>query len=336
VDDTDLTLANLVLAPFAARAPWWGGDLQTIRNYIGRRVALASHAVERLVLPMTDGTGDRIAAVLNHPAAPRPGGPLVVLIHGLSGGEASVYMLRCAGALLARGFPVLRLNLRGAAEGRSLARFQYHAGRTGDLEMALAALPQKLTANGVAAVGYSLGGNMLLKYLGERGHAHPLRAAVSVSAPIDLAATSHRMQHWRNYAYQAKLMRDMRFEALTPSSELSATERAAVARARSIAEFDAGFSAPRNGFSGLEDYYEQNSAQRYLDGIKVPTLVIHALDDPWVPAAPYLAYDWKKNRSLVAAFPAGGGHVGFHGSDRRNCWHDLATVQFLESVFSRS
>jgi uncharacterized protein len=328
------SLADLAIAPFAPRAPWWGGDLQTMSNYLRRRPALDAYAHERLVLPLGDGSGDRLSAVLNRPAAAGEGRKLVVLIHGLGGDENSPYIRRSAANLLGLGYAVLRLNLRGAGPSRALSRFQYHAGRTEDFALALEALPPALKAQGIAAVGYSLGGNMLLKFLGERGGASPLRAAVSVSAPIDLEATSRRLLRWRNFAYQSYLMRNIRDEAVAPISDLTAAERRAVRRARSIWAFDEAFSAPRNGFADAHDYYERNSARHFLGGIAVPTLVIHALDDPWVPASAYVAHDWQGNRHLVPLIATGGGHVGFQGSDRRVPWSDLAIARFLEASFS--
>ncbi len=335
-DESGLALADLALAPFAPRAPWWGGDLQTLHNYLLRFRLPGVAAPERLVLPLADGSGDHLTAALNRPATPLARAPLVILIHGLTGDEDSTYMRRSAASLLSAGYRVLRLNLRGAGPSRALSRFQYHAGRTADLDMALAALPPELLTNGAAAVGYSLGGNVLLKFLGERGRAQPLRAAVSVSAPIDLAATARRMQRWRNSGYQAYLMLEMRAEALAPKSEISEREKSAVLAARSIHDFDHNFTAPRNGFTGADDYYEKNSGRKFLGAIKVPTLVIHAHDDPWVPAEPYLAYDWTSNRALLPVLCATGGHVGFHGADRRACWHDLTVRAFLGAVFSRT
>ncbi|HUK59324.1 MAG TPA: alpha/beta fold hydrolase [Stellaceae bacterium] len=334
MDDVVRTLADLALAPFVPRSPWWGGDLQTVRNYLLPYRLPGDHVHERLVLPLSDGSGDQLTAAMSLPPRPLARAPLVILIHGLTGDEISIYMLRSAASLVRAGYPVLRLNLRGAGPSRPLSRLQYHAGRTADFEMALAALPPDLLAHGVAAVGYSLGGNMLLKFLGERGRAQPLRAAVSISAPIDLDATSRRMQRARNYGYQAYLMRQMRAEALAPKSELTERERDIVLAARSIPEFDHRFTAPRNGFSGADDYYERNGAQKFLGEIRVPTLVIHACNDPWVPAEPYLAYDWKRNPALIPMLCEGGGHVGFHGTDRSTSWHDLTIVRFLAAVFS--
>jgi hypothetical protein len=320
--------------PFFARAPWWGADLQTLRNFlIGRTPPVVAFPSERIELPMCDGSGDRLVATLNRPLdAASPARPLIVLIHGLSGDQDSFYVLKSATHLLKRGFSVLRLNLRGAGLSRSLCRLQYHAGRTEDFADALAGLPRELTANGVVAVGYSLGGNMLLKYLGERGRAVALKGAVTVSAPLDLASTARRLMRWRNVIYQTYLLRSMRQESLGHGAEISPSERKTILNARSIWDFDHGFSAPRNGFRGAEDYYERNASRHYLDGVAVPALVIHALDDPWIPAASHLNFQWRRNRNLFPLLSPRGGHVGFQGNDRRAPWHDLCIARFVGAL----
>ena len=326
-----LSLADF--PPFTARAPWWGGDLQTLRNFlIGRRARIAAYPGERLPLAVRDGSGDRLVGTLGRPAERQPGRPLTVLIHGLSGCEDSFYILKSAAHLLRLGFPVLRLNLRGAGPSRPFCRFQYHAGRSEDFADALAALPRELAADGVVAIGYSLGANMLLKYLGERGSDARLKGAISVSAPLDLASTSRRLMRRRNALYQAYLLREMRRESLGPGAELTTAERDAIRSARSIWEFDHRFSAPRNGFMGAEDYYERNASKRFLDGIAVPTLVIHAFDDPWIPATLYQSYDWRRNPSLVPLLSRRGGHVGFQGTDRLVPWHDHCIARFIASL----
>jgi uncharacterized protein len=242
MDSTELSrAARLAAAPFPIfqpRAPWWGGDLQTLRNFfVGSRARLAAYAGSRLLLPVGDGSGDRLAAALSLPPA-FTRHPLALLVHGLTGSEQSFYMHNTAAHLLGLGFPVLRLNLRGAGASRPFCRLQYHAGRSEDLAAALAALPPALTAAGVVAIGYSLGANMLLKFLGERGGGAPLKAAAAVSAPLDLAACSRQMLRRRNLPYQRYLLRAMQQEALGEGAELSAPERTAVVEARTIWEFD--------------------------------------------------------------------------------------------------
>jgi uncharacterized protein len=337
MDTVELRRAASRLAPefppFAPRAPWWGGDLQTLRNFLIRRHGrLEPYPAERLSLAMDDGSGDVLSAVLNRPLHGAAARPLAVLVHGLTGCEESFYLRNTAAHLLSLGFPVLRLNLRGAGPSRPVCRFQYHAGRSEDFAAALAALPPALAASGIVAIGYSLGANMLLKYLGERGGAAAVKAAVAVSSPLDLAETSRRLLRVRNTLYQNYLLRHLKREALAPGAELTAGERAAIAGARSIWAFDHDFSAPRNGFAGAEDYYERNAARRFLDGIAVPTLVIHALDDPWIPPDAYLAHDWRRNRSVMPLLPRQGGHVGFQDRYHRVAWHDRCIERFLTAV----
>ncbi|MBM3549917.1 MAG: alpha/beta fold hydrolase, partial [Alphaproteobacteria bacterium] len=273
-----------MIEPFRPRAPWFGGHLQTIRNQIVR----PHHALpkgERLWLDL--GDGDALAASLHRVSSARP---LVILIHGLAGAEDSLYLRASAAHLLEAGFSVLRLNLRGTGPSVPRCRGQYHAGRSEDLRLALAALPSDLTANGIALVGYSLGGNVLLKYLGE-GASPLVRAAASVSAPIDLADAAATLTRPRNRLYETWLLAKMREEAF--AGPISEAQRQAVASARTVIEFDDRYVAPRNGFSSAADYYEKSSAAPFLPRIEVPTLVIHATNDPWIPIAPYERVDWS-------------------------------------------
>lgn len=317
---------------FEPRAPWWGPDLQTLRNTLRRprpRVGLC--AGQRLVLPLADGSGDALSGLLEC-----PGGsdrrPLAVLVHGLGGSEDSAYLKVSCAHLLARGHPVLRLNLRGAGPARALCRFQYHAGRTEDLRDALAGLPRDLTREGLVLVGYSLGANMLLKFLAEHADAFPVRAAAAVSAPIDLAATSRRFLAPRNRFYLWHMLQALRRESLARPAEVSEAERAAILSARSVWEFDDRFVAPRNGWASAEAYYAANSAREFLADVRVPTLVVHALDDPWIPPEPHTSFPWRENPHLVPLLAQRGGHVGFHGRGARVPWHDRCLANFLDGL----
>jgi predicted alpha/beta-fold hydrolase len=316
--------------PFLQRAPWWGPDLQTVRNLLLPGPGDTAGG-ERLLLPMPDG--DRLAARLDGAAAAQTR-PLIVLIHGLTGTEASVNIVRTARRLVEEGWPVLRLNLRGSAVSRPTSRGRYHAGRTEDLAAALRQLSAGLVRNGVVLIGHSLGGNLVLKFMGEGVGDAPVRGAVSVSAPLDLAAASLRIQARRNALYHLYLLNGLKTEALAPGADLTAAQRAAIASARTIYEFDDRFVAPAFGFRDGADYYAQNSAGGFLRGVKRPTLVIHALDDPWIPADCYEAPDWPSLPSIETAFAPGGGHLGFHGRGSPVGWHDLVTAAWLAQEFS--
>ncbi|WP_114393729.1 YheT family hydrolase [Oleisolibacter albus] len=319
----------LPVEPFRQRFPWIGAHLQTVRNTLVRpRFPLEPG--ERLDFPMPDGSGDSLLARLNRPSEPDAGRPLVLLVHGLSGCDSSYYMLATAQALIAQGYPVLRLNLRGAGPGCGMARQRYHAGRTDDLRAVLAQLPADLTAAGVVPVGYSLGGNAVLKLLGEGDLPALVVAGASVSAPIDLAAASRRFLDPGNRPYHSWLLGKMKQEMAASAALLEPRWLAAAAAARSVWEFDDTIVGPWNGWSGAEEYYRVNSARQFLQAIPVPTLIIHALDDPWIPGASYQAVRWRDNPDLLPLLPAHGGHVGFHG--RGGPWHDRCLLTFLAAI----
>jgi len=312
---------------FRARPPWWGGDLQTLRNSL-IAVVRAPRPIpgERLLLHMPDGSGDRLWALYN--AGADADKPLVILIHGLAGCEDSSYIIMATGFFLAHGYGTLRLNLRGAGPSRPTCGLQSHAGRSADLRDAILALPSKMTAQGVIVVGFSLAGNMSLKFAAEFGGELPVRAVATVSAPIDLAITSANMLRPRNALYNRKLLRDFCRECLAPGAALSRAEREAVTAARNFMELDDNFVAPRNGYRDVYDYWESCQALGFLARIQVPTLLLHARDDPIVPVGPYLDYPWADNPRLFPVLSRRGGHVGFHAVGDRP-WHLDRVLNFL-------
>ena len=317
-------------AGFRARFPWLGGDLQTLRNTLlgdHRTLEAGLPVHQTLHLPTEDGpdSTERLLARL-HPG--RRAAPLIVLVHGLTGCESSPHMVRSAQALSALGHAVLRLNLRGAGPGRSVSRDIYHAGRVGDLVAALSALPKDATRHGIVLVGYSLGGAAVLSLMGQGGGGLPIRAAVSVSAPLDLAATSRHFMRSRNRLYHHYLLRRMLADA--GGARLDARERAALAEIRSVWDFDDRFIAPRFGFGTAERYYAENSPLKSLRAIDRPTLLIHALDDPWVPSDPYRQFDWAGAPRVIPLLLPGGGHVGFHDRAGPPSAHDRLIATFLE------
>lgn len=324
---------------FRPRAPWFGPDLQTLRNTL-RGPALAPLNLSlstRIRLSLSDGSGDQLSAIFTAPSSDLAASdaPLIVLVHGLGGSEDSNYVQVSAKHLVSQGYPVVQLSLRGAGPSRPLCRDQYHAGRSDDFRDALSELKRHgltapyLSRNGAVAVGYSLGGNMLLKYAAEHGQ---LRAVVSVSAPINLAAASHRILSPRNWVYHQYLLRRIKAEALGAPEGLLDEERAAIPELKTILAFDDRFVAPHHGFQDAADYYEQNSASRFLSSIPIPTLLIHACDDPWIPIEDYRAFAWNQNPMLRPLFPRSGGHVGFHSKDDRVPWFDLRLSEFLAEI----
>ena len=315
------------LPDFRERWPWRGGDLQTVRNILlPPRVRFDGAATRTLIFPMDDGTGDILNGALHEPL--EGSAPLIVLIHGLTGCFDSEYIRVSARYWLGRGHPVLRVNLRAAGPINDLCREQYYAGRTQDLVALFAALKDAAPHREIIAIGFSLGGNVLLKYLGEAGEDAVPAAGVSVSAPLDLAATSDHFERPRNFVYRHYLVRRMRAMTLA-LKDLAPDHAAAVHRVRTVRQFDDAYIAPRYGFGDADTYYTKNSAAPFLPAIRKPTLVVHSDNDPWIPVAPYRRVPWAENPMLTPALMRGGGHVGFHGRGTRIPWHDRATAVFL-------
>jgi len=321
-------LADLPLPTFRPRSPWWGGDLQTLRNILTRTtVDLSPWPAERLLFDL--GDGDRLAGALHRPAGGGAARPVVVVLHGLTGCEDSIHVRVSARHFLAEGYAVLRLNLRGSVPSRPTCRGHYHAGKSEDL----AAVVEQIEGfPGIVALGYSLGGNLLLKHLGEAGETTPIRAAVAVSVPLDLAATTRHLSRPRNRVYHDYMLRQMKVEALAEGAEVSDNERRAVATASSIVDFDDHFVAPRNGFAGAADYYAKCSAQAFLDGIARPTVILHACNDPWIPSGAFQRADWTRYRAVRMLLTASGGHCGFHGTGSAAPWHDRCAVQLFDDA----
>ena len=338
-------LRELGFPRFRPRPPWWGADLQTLRDTL-RPHRTQDRQAQELQLPV--GNGASLLGLLDQPLQGPPRA-LVLLAHGLGGSSDGAGPRRLAMALRHRGFAVLRLNLRGAGRGRSLAPGSYAADCSKDV------LPVLHQARGLAAqlggadaplplagVGISLGGTILLNALAaSMGLGEPgLDALACISSPLDLAACSRQFRRPRNHIYQRWLVTRLCEQVLADPHGLPAAEREALTgptRPRSIVAFDALITAPRWGYHSVEQYYAAASPVHWLSRTLElpPTLLLHAADDPWVPAAPALSLARLKPpslpRRLEICMSDAGGHNGFHGQGDNNlgCWSDRLTAHWL-------
>jgi hypothetical protein len=317
---------------FRQRFPWIGGHLQTIRNVTMRRAGWTPpESGQRIWLDTDDGSGDVIALRLSVPDHPDPDGkPLVLLIHGLSGCEDSMNQRMSTAWFLERGHAVLRLNLRGAGPSEARCSRRYHSGHTADLDLAIRYMTRRtdiVGAAGIVAMGVSLGGVILLNHLINSGQDAGLRAAVTISSPLDLAGASRRFMAPSNILYKRHLLERMKAMTLTamPSPEWEPVIRGC----RNVWEFDDRIVAPWNGYGGAEDYYERCAPLPRLGLIRTPVMLIHAEDDPWVPAGPYRMLDDVDAPLHVRLLPRGG-HVGFHEKGSIIPWHNRAAAAFFE------
>jgi predicted alpha/beta-fold hydrolase len=342
-------LDDLQLPPFRQRFPWWNGDLQTLRDSV-RPVQLS---VDRgQPVPIAVGGGDRLLAYLDAPLSQQPPLACVLLIHGLGGSSSRPGLRRMALCLQQAGFAVLRLNLRGAGSGRALASGTYAAQCNRDLLPVLRRARQLAMGKPLLAIGFSLGGSQLLnvvlasaqeRQLAGLDEDEPLLdGLLTISSPLDLEACSQQIARPRNRIYQHWLLKRLVAQTLADPFGVSALERQwleAQSNSRALASirsFDAAITAPRWGYSSVEHYYSAASPltllrQCWQDVHKgaalPPLLVVHALDDPWVPAraAQQLAQT-DRPAGCDVLLTAKGGHNGFHGN--QGCWSDALGVRW--------
>lgn len=325
------TVPGLVFPEFKRQFKWRGADMQTLRNVICGPALSLQGDYQRISFELA--SGQCLKAALHRPekSASRP---LIVIIHGLTGDETSANVMSTAACFSGRGFAVLRLNLRGAGPSAQTSTGPYHGGLSADLSQVIDQLLLRNYGTGIILYGISLGGNMMLKYLGEKGAQAPVLAAIGVSTPLSLRAVQRRLMAPRNRLYHNHLLSGMkayaRQMAVKVTGKREARLLAKAAAARTILEYDDQFIAPAHGMSGAAEYYRIHSAEAYVENIRTPTLLIHARNDPWVPVAAYHKRRWLADGAVSLLIADDGGHVGFHGKGHKVPWQDRVAAKYLE------
>lgn len=323
----------------AFRPAWWlpGPHLQTVWGTLTRRRDVLPYRRERLPTP----DGDEIW--IDHVDGPA-GAPRVVVLHGLEGSSYSVYVQGILETARARGWRGAALNFRSCArEPRRLDRWipnlrprLYHSGETGDFGLAVAHLAAADPASPLVAVGASLGGNVLLKWLGENPAQTVLLAAATLSVPYDLGAGARYMERGLGPRYLARFLATLREKA----EDLARRFPEAAARldlrraraARTFVAFDDAATAPLHGFTGAEDYYARSSSLGFVARIRTPTLCISSEDDPFLPGSVLDAVAERASPAVRLRRTARGGHIGFVGGGAGpRFWAERTVVDWLAS-----
>jgi predicted alpha/beta-fold hydrolase len=268
---------------------------------------------------------------------PDNGGPLVLVVHGLQGSLASHYSRTTLKSLHDSGFRSVFMHLRGCSGEPNRLDRSYHSGATEDLEAVLEHLRHCADDRPLAAVGFSLGGNLLLKHLGERGDQTPLRAGVAVSVPFRLMDAARRLELGCSRLYRRHLLSSLQTAYLRKFRDRPPPLAVDVLQLRDFYAFDDEVTAPLNGFSGADEYYATCSSRRFLLGITAPTLIIHALDDPFV-FRETVPEEAELGPGVLLELSPHGGHVGFvHGTSPRRAryWTDERIPAFLQDRLKR-
>lgn len=237
---------------------------------------------------------------------------LVLLLHGLEGSSRSGYILEFERRLFDHGIGAVALNFRSCSGELNRGQRLYHSGETSDLGWVIDRLRKQHPKRRLAAAGVSLGGNVLLKYLGERGSSAAIAAAAAWSVPFDLAAGSRFMEHGFSLRYVERLLNSVRAKIRARESEFGPhidLDRAR--RARTFWEFDDAATAPLHGFGSADDYYRQSSSGPLIPDIATPTLILHSRDDPFFPADAIPETAMIANPAVTPMITDHGGHVGF-------------------------
>lgn len=316
------------------RPPWWLRN-RHLQTFLGARGDEERVSAGTLVHRVPTADGEALALHEDAPETPSTtsDSPAVLLIHGLAGSHRSGYVVRIGQGLVRAGWRVFRMDMRGCGAGESWAHKPPHAGLTQDVHAALCFINTHYKQHRLALVGFSLGGNLVLKFLGELGRGDyssttgsvELCHAISVSPPIDLSLAADMMEQGTGRIYTAYFMKMLQRQLRT-KLELWEHWRAQAARVgehrvlKTIREFDDAYTAPLAGFASAADYYQRASSKSLLDFINVPCDLLVAKDDPIVPFASYQGLSpegaWLKNAPGQMFAMNHGGHLGF--IDRRD------------------
>jgi uncharacterized protein len=291
------------------RPAWWipGPHVRTLWGRFVRRPPVVHTRREQWDTPDGDVLDvDRLDAA-------RPDSPRLILLHGLEGTDRSHYARGMLAEARERGWGADFLIFRSCGGTLNRTRRFYHSGETGDLDLVVARNRLEHPAAPIVLAGFSLGGNVLLKWLAERGN-EAIRGAAAVSVPFDLARGARHIDKGFARVYQANFLASLKRKVYAKLERFpDLVDRQKLDAVRSIYDFDELLTAPLHGFAGADDYYARSSALRFLPEISVPTLLLSAVDDPFLP--PAVLDDVRAvahaNPALHVEFVERGGHVGF-------------------------
>lgn len=262
--------------------------------------------------------------------------PLVLINHGLEGSINSHYALPLMNALNKSGFASVFMHFRNCSEEPNRLARAYHSGETGDVQSIIQHIFETHQREVFAAIGFSLGGNALLKWLGESGESNPLKCAAAVSVPFLLADSAKKLQSGFSKLYEWHLLRALKQSYRKKFGIIDSPLNVNIETLNSFWEFDNEVTAPLHGFDGVDDYYQISSCRQYLNNIQIPTAIIHSSDDPFMyPGS--IPNDDELSRYVEMNISNYGGHVGFVSGTspwKATYWHEEVICSFLKKHFS--
>ncbi|MDA0314594.1 MAG: alpha/beta fold hydrolase [Bacteroidetes bacterium] len=300
----------------------FNGHLETIYPVLFRQVTLCPS--EQELVETHDGD------VLEVDWHRRGNSKLIVISHGLEGSSSRSYILGMAKEALNNGFDVLAWNYRGCGAQLNRKAIFYHSGATYDLETIVRYASPSYTE--ISLIGFSLGGNLTLKYLGEKRQLDPkIKKGVAISVPLDLGGSCDKISTSAFGIYTRRFLKSLQLKIEKKSilfpKEFPLEKFASI---RTLRDFDNSFTGPLHGFYDAEEYYQTNSSLQFLPSIEVPTLVLNAQNDPFLSQSCYPIQLAKQLEQVHFEFPIHGGHVGFMQSDpSKRVYSETRAVEFI-------
>jgi uncharacterized protein len=324
-----IPLASMPLVPSTYRPPLLlrSAHLQTIYAALVRRVPLVTGDRERIQTP----DGDFLDLDWHFRKYSKR---LLILTHGLEGNSRQAYMQGMARAFSDQGWNILSWNFRGCSGEMNRKLQSYHSGATEELQIILDHVFQKDVFSEIALVGFSLGGNVTLKYLGDRADTLDTRiqSAVAISVPCDLKSSSLRLEDTQNLIYMERFMISLRKKIRAKIESFPGDlQDEGLDRMRTFRQFDGAYTAPLHGFTSAEDYWARSSSKPVLKNIRIPTLLINAGDDPFLAENCYPMAVARDSDKFHLEIPFHGGHVGFVTFGNNNTyWSERRALEFVE------
>ncbi|REG88278.1 YheT family hydrolase [Algoriphagus antarcticus] len=308
------------------RPKWlFNGHLETIYPSLFRKVSVPSPIKERI--STTDGD------FLDLDWYRQNKSKLVIISHGLEGNSTRAYMLGMVNAFLKQDYDVLTWNFRSCSDEMNKQVIFYHSGATYDLDLVVNHAYDNYEE--INLVGFSLGGNLTLKYLGEKGDGNSkLHRGVGISVPLHLGSSSQKISETENTLYSKRFLRSLKEKVIEKSGAHPGQIPVETLRnIKTLADFDDFFTGPLHGFADAKEYYEVNSSLYFLDQIKVPTLVLNALNDPFLSEQCFPKTLAKSLDKVYLEFPKHGGHVGFSPENSSKSYYsEQRAVEFISAV----
>ena len=321
-------MSSSLSLPKSPVPPWWqfNGHIQTILPALLRKVHLDPPRRERIDTPDGDFLDlDWYAQGAEH---------LVIISHGLEGDSYRPYVLGMAGIMSEAGYDCLAWNYRGCSGEMNRKQRFYHSGATDDLHAVVQHAAPKYAA--VTLIGFSLGGNLTLKYLGEQGDKAQgvVQSAVTFSVPLNLDSSCTVISQPGNWMYSERFLRSLRKKVKEKEAAMPGTfDLELLSRIKTLREFDDHFTGPMHGFRDAVDYYTQCSSISFLDDVRVPSLVVNALNDPFLAPDCFPEARFREHPHVRIECPVKGGHVGFrHRKLSPWYWSEHRALRFVNTI----